>query len=175
MFEEYLQDSYEFYKIAEKTSNERDARRYYRASVFYAAGAIEAFVNYIADSFAKAGNLTPHEVSFLNDKTLFFSPDKGTLETKVKFYKLEDKLKFLLRKFVTGFNFNSIVWSKIIEFKNFRDSLVHPKKVEDEINLKEYKKKLRTGISSIIKIMNLPSQGIFNKPLRKQLLDLIPE
>ena len=60
MFEEYLQDSYIFLSIAEEASkkpNEREARRYYRASVFYAAGAIEAFVNYIADSFAQAESL----------------------------------------------------------------------------------------------------------------------
>ena len=48
MFEEYLQDSNEFLSIAEralKASSEREASRYYRASVFYSAGAIEAFVN----------------------------------------------------------------------------------------------------------------------------------
>jgi hypothetical protein len=80
MFEEYLQDSYQFLSIAEElatTSKDRDARRYYRASVFYASGAIEAFVNYIADSFAKAGSISPHEISFLNDKALIFSVDRG--------------------------------------------------------------------------------------------------
>ena len=62
MFEEYLQDSHEFLSIAERVikelkGNQRVARRYYRASIFYALGAIEAFVNYYADSFAKAGSI----------------------------------------------------------------------------------------------------------------------
>ena len=175
MFEEYLQDSYEFFVIAERTSNDREARRYYRASVFYATGAIEAFVNYLADSFAKAERLTPNEISFLNDKVLIFSSDKGKLVEKGKFYKLDDKLKFLLRKFVRDFNFSNTIWSKVMEFKDFRDSLVHPRKADDDIDVKEYKKKVRAGISSIIEIMNLLCQGIFMKPLRKQLLDLIPE
>ena len=94
---------------------------------------------------------------------------------KGKFYKLDDKLKFLLRKFVRDFNFSNTIWSKVMEFKDFRDSLVHPRKADDDIDVKEYKKKVRAGISSIIEIMNLLCQGIFMKPLRKQLLDLIPE
>ena len=71
MFEEYLQDSYEFFILARqasKKSEERTARRYFRASVFYAA----AFTNYIADSLAKAQTLSIHEISFLNDKALVF-------------------------------------------------------------------------------------------------------
>lgn len=174
MFEEYLQDSYAFFEIAKKKTSDREARRYYRASVFYAAGAIEAFVNYIADSFAKAESLTPHEISFLNDKILFFSADTGKLVEKTVFHKLEDKLKFLLRKFVLTFNFGSPIWSKISEFRDFRNSLVHPKKADDEIDVSVYQKKVHDGISSIIKIMDLLFQGIFKKPLRKQLLDLIP-
>jgi hypothetical protein len=39
----------------------------------------------------------------------------------------------------------------------------------------EYEKKLRRGMAGTIEIMNLVSKGIFKKPLRKQLLDLIPE
>ena len=80
MFEDYLQDSYEFLNVGENLSKEkkdREARRFYRASVFYAAGAIEAFVNYIADSFAQAKNIPQSEVDFLNDRLAFFSVSKG--------------------------------------------------------------------------------------------------
>jgi hypothetical protein len=51
MFEEYLQDAFEFLTIAEELlskNKERDAKRYYRASVFYTASAMESFINYIA-------------------------------------------------------------------------------------------------------------------------------
>ncbi|HKY73973.1 MAG TPA: hypothetical protein VJ246_01520 [Patescibacteria group bacterium] len=175
MFEEYLQDSYEFLVIARKESDDRDSRRYYRGSVFYAAGAIEAFLNYVADSFAKAHSLPPHEIAYLNDKNLVFSAEKGKLIEKVEFHRLEDKLKLLLRRFVPQFDFKSTTWSNVMEFKHFRDSLVHPRQTEDEIKDIEYDKKVRSGISAIIEIMNHISRGIFKRPLRKQLLDLIPE
>ena len=178
MFEEYLQDSYEFLILAQQasqTSNVREAKRYYRASAFYAASAMEAFVNYIADSFAKAESLTPHEIAYLNDKNLFFSAKKAKLIEKVEFHRLDEKLKFLIRKFVPDFNFVNTSWSRLMEFKDFRDSLVHPRQSEDETEIAEYQRKLSTGIAGVIEIMNCISKGIFKKPLRKQLLDLMPE
>jgi len=176
MFEEYLQDSNEFLSIAEeafKVSNERKARRYYRASVFYSAGAIEAFVNYIADSFAQAESLTAHETAFLNDRRLFFSIDRG-LNERTEYHSIDDKLRLLLNKFVPDFDFSSGTWSSFMQFKNFRDLLVHPRQADDKTEIIEYQKKVQAGLSSIIELMNCVSKGIFKKPLRKQLLDLIP-
>jgi len=177
MFEEYLQDSYEFLSLGNglaRESNDREARRYYRASVFYASGAIEAFANYIADSFAKAGNITPHEISFLNDKALAFSVDKGVIQ-KTEYHPLDQKLRLLIRKFVPDFNFQSPTWVKFMEFKDFRDSLVHPRQVDDETTIAKYRKRVTDGLKAIIDLMNIVSKGMFQKPLRKQLLDLIPD
>lgn len=176
MFEEYLQDSYEFLKLAQaslKTSCDREAKRYYRASVFYAAGAMEAFLNYIAESFAQANNLSSVETAFLNDKMLTFN--NGKLIERTEFHKLDEKLKLLLHKFVPTFDFNSSSWSKLMTFKNLRDSLVHPKQSEDETEVVNYQKMVSVGLSAVIEIMNYLSKGIFKKPLRKQILDLIPE
>lgn len=174
MHEEYLQDAHEFFSIGQKSKDEREARRYFRASVFYAAGAIEAFVNYIADSFAKADSLTAHEIAFLSDKNLYFSSDKFVLVEKTEFHRLEDKLKFLLKKFEPTFNFQSSAWSRLSEFKKLRDTLTHPKQSEDELTIEEYRKRLELGITGTIEIMNALSKCIFKSPLRRGILDLIP-
>jgi hypothetical protein len=177
MFEDYLQDSYDFLLIASNLagkSEAREARRYYRASVFYASGAIEAFLNYVADSFAKAESLSPHEICFLNDKVLTFSVDRG-LKEKVQHHRLEDKIRLLMHKFVSGFDFKSPTWSKFLEFKSFRDGLVHPRQVEDDTPLTEYDRQVKTGLGAVIEIMSQISTDVFGRPLRKQLLDLIPE
>ena len=80
MFEEYLQDAHDFFTTADQLAtagkNEQKARSFYRAAIFCTSSAIEAFVNYIGDSFAKAENLPPHEIAFLNDKAIYFSADK---------------------------------------------------------------------------------------------------
>lgn len=156
-----------------KASNDRKAKCYYRASVFYAAGAMEAFVNYIADSFAKAGTLTPIETAFLSDKVLTF--EKGKLVEKVEFHKLDSKLRVLFNKFVNDFDLSCASWCHLMEFKDFRDELVHPKKSEDETEIAKYEQKVSEGLTAIIDVMNCISKGIFKKPLRQKLLDLIPE
>lgn len=176
MFEEYLQDAYDFLIIAENTpdTDERKARRYYRASVFYASGAIEAFLNYIADSFQQAESIDKHEISFLNDKAIVFSLSRGVHE-KTEFHKIDEKLKLIIRKFSPMFDFQSVTWVRFMEFKEFRDSLVHPRQTEDDMLTTDYHKKVRAGVTAIIELMGVISNGVFQKPLRKKLLDLIPE
>jgi hypothetical protein len=171
MFEEYLQDSYEFLSSAEGLASRgatRESRRYFRAAIFYASGAIEAFVNYLADSFAKAKSLPEHEVLFLTDKALVFARNKGFTE-KTEFHPLESKLRVLIGKFVPGFDFKGLIWNRFVEFKDLRDSLVHPRESDD------YKSKVRAGLKAIIELMNEIMKGMSGRPLRKQILDLIPE
>ena len=179
MFEEYLQDAQIFLGMAREAARENDdrsARRYYRASVFYTAGAIEAFLNYIADSFAKASNLTPHEIAYINDKNLYFAPEKLKMMERTEFHRLEDKLKFLIKRFSPDFNFSkNLDWTKLMEFKDFRDSLVHPRQHEDQTSMDEYQKRVSLGLSGVIGVMNSISEEVFGKPLRRNLRDLIPD
>jgi len=150
-----------------------EARRYYRVSVFCAMSAIEAFVNYIGDAFAEAASLEPYEIAFLTDTQ--FAPVHGKFEVleTMEYHRLEDKLKFLIHKFVSDFDFEKMAcWGRLIEFKKFRDSLTHPRQEEDETKLEDYKAITARGISSVIEIMNYLCSGIFKKPLRKKLLDL---
>jgi hypothetical protein len=177
LFEDYLQDAYEFLNLAERFKQENDeraARRYYRAAVFYASGAMEAFVNYIADSFAHARSIPQYEIAFLNDRLISFSVDKGIFE-RTEFHKLDDKIRVLTGRFAPTFDYRSVGWNRFMEFKKFRDSLVHPRQVDDETSLAAYQKTIQEGLKSVIGIMNDISQGLWRKPLRKQLLDLIPE
>jgi len=176
MFEEYLQDAYEFLAIAENSKEDRGARRYYRAATFYTAGAIESFLNYVAESFAHAQNLTPHEIAFLTDKNLSFSPDKLKVVEKIEYHKIEDKLKVLIRRFLPTLDLGKTSWwSELQEFKDFRDSLVHPRKSEDETDVATYHEKVTSGLRATIQGMNEISKGIFKRPIRKQLLDLMPD
>ena len=158
---------------ASRQAKSCDAKRYYRVSVFCAISAIEAFVNYVGDAFAQSASLQPCEIAFLTDRQ--FVPARGKFEVleTMEYHRLEDKLKFLIYKFVPGFDFEKMpCWSRLIEFKKFRDGLTHPRQEEDETELEEYKTITARGISSVIEIMNHLCKGIFKKPLRKKLLDL---
>lgn len=179
MFEEYLVDAREFYDIAQKAEQQgeiREAQRYYRAAVFYAASALEAFVNYVAQGVKLAQSLPPHEVAFLNDKELVFDPRKGKVIERTHYYAIEDKVKFLIRKFNPNYDLStSKEWSQFLEFKKFRDGLIHPKQVDDDTPVEKYDKILHDGLSCVIFLMNVISESYYERPLRKKILDLIPD
>jgi|SRR5271157_2549015 len=177
MFEDYLQDAYDFQQVARQhaiSGDARLARRNFRAAVFCIASSVEAFVNYIADSFSKAKSIPEHEVSFLNDKALVFSPTKGLYE-RSEYHRLDDKIRVLMARFQGTFDFTGQIWFRFTEFRKLRDSLVHPRQTDDERPLEEYKKAVSEGLAATIEVMNMLSKDIFGQPLRQQLLDLMPE
>jgi len=174
MFEDYLKDCHFFFNEGLKKSEEKEAKRYFRASVFYAASSIEAFSNYIADTFNKGNSLSQIEIAFLLDKKIILDIDKIETKEVIEYHRIEDKLKIFLKKFARKFDFGCKEWSRFLEFKKFRDRLTHPKETDDEISINDYKKNIKNGLSSIIFIMNYISKGVFGKPLRKKLLDLVP-
>jgi hypothetical protein len=177
MFEEYLQDSSEFLRVAQdalSSGKPGRAKSYYRASVFCAACAMEAFVNYIADSFSKAGSLESNELAYLMDKKLFIDPGKGLVQ-RIEYHSVDGKLKVLIARFFPAFDYNVSMWSKFMKFKDLRDALVHPRIPEDETPIELYAKQVPAGLKATIILMNEVSTAVFRSPLRKQLLDLIPE
>lgn len=175
MFEEYLQDSAHFYqKAIETKANEIESKRYYRASIFFAVSAIEAFVNYVANSFELARNLNREEEYFINDKVVYFNDSKCEFQEKTEYHKLDHKIKYLIKKFHIEFDFTGGEWSEFQQFKKYRDSLVHPRKIEDETECAEYKKEAKRGLTRVITLISILSKGIYRKKLRKKLLDLIP-
>lgn len=173
MFEDYLEDSYYFAEQAKKLTGEREKKRYYRASVFYAVSAIEAFVNYIGDTFAKAEVFQPYEIAFLTDSRFAMSNGRFEILEQTEYHRLEDKLKFLICKFIPDFDFIlNPAWSRLVEFKKFRDAIIHPRQDEDEVEVIEYDRKIRIGLTAIIEIINYLCNGIFGRSLRKKIIDL---
>jgi hypothetical protein len=178
MFEEYLQDANAFLNLARtcvEEGDERSARRYFRASIFYASSAMEAFVNYLGDTFAKGKSLNQFETAFINDKCLQFSPKKGAVLERVDYHSIDEKLRFLIKKFINDYDFNNQFWANFMQLKKLRDDLVHPKENDDNHTILEYDKAIHHGLSGVINIMDTPMYGIFHRHLRRKLLDLIPD
>lgn len=174
MFEVYLEDAHYLALEGQKRgSNEIEARRYYRAAVFHAASALEAFVNYIGNTIAQGGGHSAYEIAFLTDRKFGISDGRFEVLEQMEYHRLEDKLRFLICKFVPSFDLASnIAWSRCLEFKRFRDDLIHPRQDEDTVSGAEYLDQLKTGLSSIIEIIDCLCKGIFQRNLRKRIRDL---
>lgn len=173
MFEEYLQDAYTFYSMAKKSQQERETKMFFRSSVFCAASALEAFVNFIGDTLSKGGNLDKNELAFLNDKILEVSPSKAQVEEKSKYFSIDNKLKFIIKKFNVSIDVSaSPQWSYFSDLKTLRDRLIHSRDDQDNVSVVEYEAKIKNGLNAHIDIMNAISQKLFTKPLRRSLTDL---
>lgn len=173
MFEEYLTDSNYFAVKATEIKEESEKKRYYRVSVFCAMSAVEAFINYIGNTFEGSKILGSPEIAFLMDKKFDIAGGTFQVVNQKEYHKIEDKLKFLLHKFVPKFDFNqNSSWSNFIELKKFRDKIIHPHHEEDDTTVADYKKKIKNGLSAAIDIMNHLCKGIFKRYLRKRILDL---
>lgn len=146
---------------------------FFRASIFCAASSIEAFINFIGDTFKQGNTLDKNELAFLNDKILEVSTSKAIIEEKVKFNPVDGKLKFIINRFGVPLDISSSnEWSNFQEFKALRDSLVHSKVLSDEKTITEYKISIKKGLNSNIDIMSIISTKLFGKTLRQNLLDL---
>jgi len=67
------------------------------------------------------------------------------LHERTEYHSIDDKLRLLLNKFVPDFDFSSGIWSSFMQFKNFRDLLVHPRQADDKTEIIEYQKKVQAG------------------------------
>ena len=173
MFEDYIEDAYNLAIAARREADERVAKRYYRAAIFYAVSSIEAFLNFVGETLEKGGKVAPYEIAFLKDKKFGIAGDSFEILEQVEFHKLEEKLRFLIKKHAKKYDLGTEPsWKSFIDFKRFRDGLVHPRKIEDEIGLQEYDEILRVGLDSTIEIMNILCKGLFNKGLRKKITEM---
>lgn len=177
MFETYLSDASHFIERAKMSSGDLgddEKIREYRASIFLTASALESFVNYIGETFCENSSLTLHERNFLNDIQTEVDPKKGTLVEREKYQSLENKIRYLISKFnINHLNIATLPeWSQFKEFKIFRDQLVHPRDIVNEFKLADYKKHAENGLKVSILLIDGILSGIFDRNLRKQILEL---
>lgn len=172
MFDVYLKDAYEIYMQALSQTENEASKRLHRASIFTSISAIESYVNYVSSSFIEAKTFTLYEEAFLADKRISF--DQGEVVLKTEFYYLEHKIRFLLNKFNPNYDLKSKHWQWFIEVKQFRNELIHPKENEDIYDKEKYEVMAKNGLSGIINTINEVNKAIYKKPIRAQLLDLIP-
>ncbi len=172
MFEEYLEDAYFFATRAQDRLDTREGQRYYRAAVFYVLSALEAFVNFIAETFEAGEALEDYERAFLLDRGFGLRAGRFEVLDAPEYHRLDQKLRLLLSKFCGSYKLaREGSWSNFLELKKLRDAIVHPREGQ-ELSSIEHRQQLARGLDAVVEIMNLLCEGIFQKPLRRRLRDL---
>jgi hypothetical protein len=172
MYDLYIEDAYHLANSGIQAKEDRERKRYFRASIFYSVSAVEAFINYVGDTLSKSNDFPSYEIAFLTDRRFDVVDGQFAILDVPKYQRLEDKIRFLLNKFVPTYDFSDAPWCDFIEFKKFRDVLVHPRDSDDTISTSEYERRLRSGIEATLSLIDCLCLGIFGKNLRKGLREL---
>lgn len=172
MYDIYIEDAYYLALEGKEATGDKEKKRHFRASIFYSVSAIEAFVNYVGDTLSKSKEFPPYEIAFLTDRRFDITDGQFEILDIPRYQRLEDKVRFLLNKFVPTYDFSGAPWREFIEFKRFRDSLVHPRDSDDTIGVDEYQRRTEIGINATLDLIDSLCKGIFGKNLRKGLREL---
>lgn len=173
MFEDYLEDAYALAGQARTSSDIVAKKRYYRAAVLYSASAVEAFLNYVADTLEKGSALEPCELAFLADRRFGFHQGKIEPLDTTEYHRTEEKLSLLLAEFRPSYDIaGEPSWSHLTELRRLRDKIVHPRNHDDEVTPQQYDALLGRGLAAAIEVMDQLCQGVFGRRLRQRLRDL---
>lgn len=98
------------------------------AALLLGFSSLEAHVNAIADELALRSNLSVLEQSILMESEYKLEAGKFLLTDKLKMYRLEDRIQFILANFsVPGTPSDSTWWPDLKASIKLRNQLVHPK------------------------------------------------
>ena len=147
-----------------------EQQRFLRAALTQAFFFLEAQLNYLAAHFSGSKDFDIVERSLLSERAIGMQKGVFVLTEAPKFFKLEDRIEFLLARFS-----KSVVSAKGQWFSNLKTSLllrnrlVHPKEVH-EVLLSE----VELAILAILDCLSALYLAIFQKPFPLSKLGLHP-
>lgn len=158
-----LEEARRFFEKSVQSPAEPEGQvAFLHAAILLAFSSLEAHVNAVADEMALRSGLGVLEKSVLLEKDYTLDKGKFKLGSKLKIYRFEDRLTFLLANFsnppIPGWTKESW-WSDLIDGIALRNLLVHPKsKVSIDIDAVE------KALTAIVACLNFLYQNIYRRP-----------
>ncbi|MCU1330366.1 MAG: hypothetical protein JWN34_5736, partial [Bryobacterales bacterium] len=151
---ELLEEAKRFLELAVR---EKGRRAHLHAALLLGFSALEAHVNGIADEVIGWPGTDVHERGLLSEKAVHLAGGSWKLGNS-QYYRLEDRLAFLLRKYA-GVPLSSFSWwNEKKSGMGKRNSVVHPR---DEVKLTV--KDVERCLSSIVEALNDLYLAVFKK------------
>jgi len=133
---ELLSASKHFLEEAKKSVKDSEKQRKLRASLTHAFFFLEAQINYLASHFLSSPEFSVVEQSLLSERDVSLEKGKFIVTEKQKFFRLEDRIEFLLARFSSDLEGTKGTW--FFDLKSsirVRNRLVHPRDAHSlEIN-----------------------------------------
>jgi hypothetical protein len=123
-----LEESKRFLEKARSAPNDVGRNAFLHSSLLLAFCSLEAHVNAMAEDFASEMKLTAHELGVLKEREVRLENGKFQLKNTLKMVRLEDRIKFLCRRFSRKpVDFSAPWWSGLLNAMELRNALTHPK------------------------------------------------
>tara|TARA_R100000687_G_C6429617_1_gene155015 strand:+ start:315 stop:857 length:543 start_codon:yes stop_codon:yes gene_type:complete len=163
-----LSSSKLFLEEAKADLPEGGKQRMLRAALTHAFFFLEAQLNYVASHFSNSSEFSVIERSLLSERDIALDNGKFVLVNKSKFFRLEDRIEFLLARFSRDLESAKGTWfSDLKSSIKVRNRLVHPKDAHSlEVN------EVEKAILSVLGCLSALYRAIFGKPFPPSALGL---
>jgi hypothetical protein len=165
---ELLDSAKRFLLEAKSYDKDSEIQRNLRSALTHAFFFLEAQLNYLSNHFANRPEFSILERSLLCEREFVLHKGRFVLTDKQKFFRLEDRVEFLLAKFAQDPSLAKGSWfSELTSAIQIRNRLVHPKTVH-KIKVTEVEKAIR----AILECLTSLYLAIFKKEFPPSKLGL---
>ncbi len=165
---ELLRSAKRFLEEAKEKEGKAEKQRLLRSALTHSFFFLEAQLNYLAAHFAASPEFSIVEQSLLSERDLALEKGRFVLTNKTKFYRLEDRVEFLLARFSADLEGSKSTWfSDLKSSVKVRNRLVHPKEAHS-ISETEVEK----AILAVLDCLSAMYSVIFGKPFPPASLGL---
>jgi len=145
-------------RFLEKANDSEEPDPFLHAALVLAFSALESHLNGVAEELALRQDVTLLDQAVLTERGLKLKAGRWELSPDSRFYRLEDRLAYIFRRYadadVTGYTW----WSDLRAAVNARNALVHPR---DAVSLSL--SELERFISAIIDALNDVYTAVFGR------------
>lgn len=123
-----LEESKRFLEKAREEKSSQGKQAYLKTSLILSHSFLEGQINSITSDFEDSGHLSLLEQSIFFEKEVVLRKGKFQLGL-TKFYRTEERIEFLIKKFKPDLDFKSEPWWAGLKTQiRIRNSLIHPRK-----------------------------------------------
>lgn len=160
-----------FLKQARDTVDEPHRQAFLRASLLSGSSFLECQVYQICDHFSGNSAFEIQERALMAERAIELRSGKFRLSTRTKFSRLEDKIEFLMTRFMADPAYETRPWkAPLANALSRRNSIAHPK---DELTLSV--NDITRDLEAILAAASDLFEVIFKKPLPYKSHGLTPK
>ncbi|SFO51390.1 hypothetical protein SAMN05216567_10123 [Variovorax sp. OK605] len=153
-------------RFLEKALEESEAaaarEAYAHAALLLAFSSLESHINAVADELTLRPNLHVLDRSILTEKEFALEKGRFIIKDRLKIYRFEDRLSYILANFSSSDPFASgkpSWWPALSAGFNLRNKLVHPKE-----NIQLTAAAVSAAMQAIFECLNALFTAIYNRP-----------